>query len=130
MTPKPNITHRAIDECIRKACQMKGYLHYHTHDSRYSQPGFPDWILMTPHAVWAIEVKVGKDRLSRAQADWLDAFKNAGFSIAVIREKNFHDFVEFFILSDVQHDDYLAMLDVDADAEISRHAGYTKAMPA
>ena len=33
-----------LDDVIREACRVRSLLAYHTHDSRRSAPGFPDWV--------------------------------------------------------------------------------------
>ena len=37
-----------LDDVIREACRVRGLLAYHTHDSRRSAPGFPDWVIIGP----------------------------------------------------------------------------------
>lgn len=45
---------------------------YHTHDSRRSEPGFPDLVLLrAPRLIFA-ELKTARGRLTRAQCDWLE----------------------------------------------------------
>lgn len=50
-----------------------GWLIYHTHDSRRSNPGFPDLVLCRSGAVIFVELKSQKGRVSAAQQHWLDA---------------------------------------------------------
>ncbi len=51
---------------------------YHTHDSRHSPAGFPDLILLRDDRVVVAELKVGKNQPSAEQAQWLEAFAEAG----------------------------------------------------
>jgi hypothetical protein len=55
-----------------------GYLAYHTHDSRRSAPGFPDAVLSRGRTLIVAEFKVGTNRLTPEQADWLERFRAAG----------------------------------------------------
>ena len=60
-------------------------LAYHTHDSRRSEPGFPDLVLVGPGGVLYRELKTRTGRVQREQAKWLDALTAAGADAAVWR---------------------------------------------
>jgi len=69
---------------------------YHTHDSRRSQPGFPDLILLRYGPGFgecrgmAIEVKTERGKVSPTQEAWLEAFALVpGFQSFVARPSNF-----------------------------------------
>jgi len=55
-----------------------GYLVYHTHDSRRSEPGFPDLVMVAPKfkLVFAIELKTDRPKLKPEQQAWLDRLDN------------------------------------------------------
>lgn len=57
-----------------------GYLVYHTHDSRRSQPGFPDLVLVNARAkrVPFRELKSAKGRISPDQKLWGEDLLQAG----------------------------------------------------
>lgn len=63
------------------------YLCYHTHDSRRSQAGFPDLILVRSGRVLAIECKSDKGKLTPEQKVWLDALSKAGIRCMVWRPR-------------------------------------------
>lgn len=46
---------------------------YHTHDSRRSEPGFPDLVLVKGTRLIFAELKADTGRVSPAQQRWLDA---------------------------------------------------------
>ena len=46
---------------------------YHTHDSRRSEPGFPDVVAVVGRVVWAVECKTSTGKLSGPQTRWLNA---------------------------------------------------------
>jgi hypothetical protein len=62
------------------AAKRMGYRCYHTHDSRKSEPGFPDLVLASPRQkriVYA-ELKRPGENLSEDQAWWAAALLSAG----------------------------------------------------
>lgn len=48
-----------------------GWLHYHSHDSRRSEPGFPDLVLARDGHVLFLELKSEDGRLTYEQANWM-----------------------------------------------------------
>lgn len=48
------------------------WLDYHTHDSRRSQPGFPDLVLSRAPRLMFVELKSEKGKLDPSQTEWLD----------------------------------------------------------
>jgi hypothetical protein len=63
---------------------------YHTHDSRRSDPGFPDLVLVRDRIVYA-ELKNEAGRLSKAQADWRNAIQAAGGTWFLWRPDDYED---------------------------------------
>ena len=50
---------------------------YHTYDSRRSEHGFPDLVMIRGERIVVAELKVPPNTLTPAQALWLDAFRRA-----------------------------------------------------
>jgi hypothetical protein len=75
------LTERQYQDLIIEAATANGWLCYHTHDSRRSQPGFPDLVLAKPgHIIHFWEVKTEKGRASLAQLQWIEVLNaTAGF---------------------------------------------------
>ena len=53
--------------------RARGWLVYHTYDSRRSAPGFPDLVLARDGRVMFVELKASAGRISAAQREWLTA---------------------------------------------------------
>jgi hypothetical protein len=58
---------------------------YHTHDSRHSPSGFPDWVCAGPGGVLWRELKRESGKLTTAQLGWLQALTGAGQDAGVWR---------------------------------------------
>ena len=54
-----------------------GWLVYHTRDSRGSEPGFPDLVLVKDTVLF-VELKTDTGKLSEAQQMWQSRLKQAG----------------------------------------------------
>lgn len=61
-----------------------GWLVYHTHDSRRSEPGFPDLVLVRGRTLFR-ELKTSSGVLSKAQRVWLDRLESSGSDAGVWR---------------------------------------------
>ena len=53
--------------------ELKGWMVYHTHDSRRSQPGFPDLTMVRYGMLVFAELKSERGRFTREQIIWIDA---------------------------------------------------------
>ena len=52
---------------------LMGWKVYHTYDSRRSNPGFPDLILVQGRSMFCLELKSEKGKVSDAQMEWIAA---------------------------------------------------------
>jgi hypothetical protein len=72
-----------------------GYLVYHTWDSRRSQPGFPDLVLVRGLCVVFIECKAEKGKVTPDQAAWLQKLGQAKYvGVYEARPSNLDDVLE------------------------------------
>jgi len=72
--PAVKFHHSANERLGGKAgflCRLKG-----------QSKGFPDLLILGP--LWALELKVGKNKPSPEQIDWLEHFAGLGFKTAVV----------------------------------------------
>lgn len=65
-----------------------GYRCYHTHDSRRSQPGFPDLVAIRDRVIY-LELKREQGLLTDKQRDWVTALHKAGAEVYVARPRHF-----------------------------------------
>ena len=63
------MTEKQFQSHIVQYAKMRGWLVYHTHDSRRSEPGFPDLVLVRGRVLFR-ELKTDKGRTSPAQKEW------------------------------------------------------------
>ena len=75
--PKYNITEKIFQGQVIKIAKAFGWLCYHTYDSRRSEPGFPDLVLVRDKILYR-EIKTEKGRLTAAQKTWGERLKKAG----------------------------------------------------
>jgi hypothetical protein len=75
---------------VLELAERLGYeLRYHTHDSRRSEAGFPDLVLVRPrdHRLVFLELKAGKKQATEAQLRWLRQLNEVpGVDAAVARD--------------------------------------------
>lgn len=60
---------------------LYGWRVYHTFDSRRSQPGFPDLVLVRNFELLFCELKTDQGYITREQRDWLDALGRVGAGV-------------------------------------------------
>ena len=75
ITMPPVVSEKAFQSAVVRLAKERGWLCYHTHDSRRSLPGYPDLTLVHPTrhvALWS-ELKVPGGSLTLQQAHWIKA---------------------------------------------------------
>ncbi len=75
---------REFESDIRRLCALLGLKLYHTHDSRRSEPGWPDLAIVGTRLILR-ELKTSAGRVSVAQADWIAILAAADVDVAVWR---------------------------------------------
>lgn len=87
------MTERQLQGTVQQLAQVLGWRHYHTHDSRRSNPGYPDLTLVHPgqgRVIWA-ELKTTRGRVSPAQREWIGDLEAAGQEVYVWRPTHLQD---------------------------------------
>jgi hypothetical protein len=67
------MTEQQLLSNVLELCSVLGLLAYHTYDSRRSQSGFPDLVIVGRHNILFVELKRQGGRLSREQRQWGEA---------------------------------------------------------
>ncbi|MCL6437229.1 MAG: VRR-NUC domain-containing protein [Rubrobacteraceae bacterium] len=69
---------------VKGIFRAAGWLTYHTWNSKHSDPGFPDLMLVRDGRLVAMELKVKNNKISECQARWLEALARAGIETYVM----------------------------------------------
>lgn len=71
------LTEKQFMAQVLELAKLQGWLVYHTHDSRRSEPGFPDLVLVRDGRLVFAELKAEKGRVSPVQQKWLNELVQA-----------------------------------------------------
>lgn len=83
-----DVLEKDLQRTVIELAQVCGWQRiYHTHDSRRSQHGFPDLVLVRERIVF-LELKRDKGKLAPAQKLWLRALRDAGGEVYLIRPRD------------------------------------------
>jgi hypothetical protein len=86
------MTETELQESIAELCKYLGASLYHTYDSRRSRAGWPDCAIVTRDNRFLLrELKVGKNKPSKAQREWLNRLQAAGVDADVWHEADWPD---------------------------------------
>ena len=69
------LTEKAFMQQVQELARLCGFLCYHAHDSRRSEPGLPDLLLVRPPSVIFAELKTDRGRVTPAQRVWIEALE-------------------------------------------------------
>ena len=71
----PYITEKNFQQTVIELARIKGWLVYHTFDSRRSQAGFPDLVMVRDGQLIFAELKSETGELRPEQKQWLEALR-------------------------------------------------------
>jgi hypothetical protein len=77
------VTEKEFMAAVLELARVSGWRAYHTHDSRRSEPGFPDLVMVRDGSLLFVELKVDRGVLSPAQREWVDALRGAGADVRI-----------------------------------------------
>lgn len=78
------MTEAELQRLVAELCGRLGLAHYHTFDSRRSEPGFPDSVIVGNRILFR-ELKTADGKLSPEQRHWGNRIEQAGGDFAVWR---------------------------------------------
>jgi len=70
-------TEKQFQSAVVQLAKANGFMVYHTHDSRKSEPGFPDLVLCRNGRIIFAELKSESGKLTDAQIKWRDMLSTA-----------------------------------------------------
>lgn len=82
---------KALLEQVRQLAALARGRTYHTHNSRGSEPGFPDVVLLVPPRAWFLELKTETGVVKSEQAEWIDALRACGLDARIVRPSDLDD---------------------------------------
>ncbi len=88
MTDLRDVLEKEWQQQVVALLRLLGYRCYHTHDSRRSQPGFPDLVAIRDRVVY-LELKREEGVVSEKQREWIAALHRAGAEVYVARPRHF-----------------------------------------
>jgi hypothetical protein len=87
------ITERAFQAQVIAIAKILGWRCYHTHDSRRSQAGFPDLVLVRRARLIFAELKSESGKVKPEQDAWIAALRAAGQKAYLWRPSHWHEIV-------------------------------------
>ena len=93
MKSPSELTEKQFQSRIIDLAKRTRWLVYHTHDSRRSEPGFPDLVLVRECVLFR-ELKTEKGRITPAQKTWGARLIDAGADYAVWRPSDMQEIIK------------------------------------
>lgn len=87
-------TERAFQASVVRYARLMGWSTYHTHDSRRSDPGFPDLVLVRRPRVVFAELKAERGRVRPAQRAWIAELRACGQAVYLWRPSSWQEIEE------------------------------------
>ena len=85
---------RELQAMVKNIADLRGWEYYHTYDSRRSNPGFPDVVMLRGERLIVAELKVQNGKVSDHQQRWLEKFKLTGVEVYLWRPSDIRDIEE------------------------------------
>lgn len=74
-------TEKSFMGAVTRFAQLHGWLVFHVYDSRRCVPGYPDLTLAKGERLIFAELKVGKNKVTAEQAQWIIALTKTGAEV-------------------------------------------------
>ncbi len=93
MGVKP-LTEKGFMATVVQYAKLCGWMCYHTWNSKHSEPGFPDLVLVRDGEIVFVELKLEKGKVSVAQEKWLSELQKCSsdnVSVIVFRPSDWEE---------------------------------------
>ena len=80
-----------LQQAVIDLAETLGWLCYHTHDSRRSQPGFPDLVMVRAPRILFAELKADKGVITNEQHQWMLALRETPAEVHLWRPEHWND---------------------------------------
>jgi hypothetical protein len=85
VTAAAKLLEKDFQRTVLELAELRRWLCYHTYDSRRSQAGFPDLVLVRRGRLIFAELKTDVGRVSDPQQEWLKALDSTAAEVHVWR---------------------------------------------
>lgn len=82
---------KSFTRTVVELAKLRGWLVYHTLDSRGSESGFPDLVMVRGDSILYAELKTQKGVVSVAQSQWIEKLSWAGASVYLWRPSDWKE---------------------------------------
>ena len=85
------MTEEQFQRQVIELAELCGWAVFHVHDSRRSNPGWPDLVLCRPPEILFAELKTDKGRIRLEQMEWIERLTACGLEAYVWRPEVFDE---------------------------------------
>lgn len=87
------VTEKQLQATIVQVARLNRWFCFHVHDSRHSERGWPDLVLLRPPHALFVELKTETGKVTDAQAHVLELLADCGLTVAVWRPSHLDDVI-------------------------------------
>lgn len=81
-----HMTEGELQRIVVQLAKLRGWITYHTYDSRRSDQGFPDLVMVRERVIYVeLKQEAKSKKVSPVQQKWIDALRAAGAEVYVWR---------------------------------------------
>lgn len=88
---KQPLTEKAFTQMVIDLAHYLGWMSYHTHDSRHSEPGFPDLCMIKDGRIVFAELKTETGKATPQQEHWLKELSKCNTEVYLWRPSDWED---------------------------------------
>lgn len=88
------VSEKEFQAAVVSLAKRNGWRVYHTHDSRKSEAGFPDLVMVRAGRLIIAELKAASGKVAAAQQNWIDDLRSCGLDVRVWRPSDWKAIVE------------------------------------